>query len=134
MTAVGGLGHTLPFLIGSFHAAILVAMIVVGVELIVISYIRHRYMDTQLLSSAVQVIVGGALVFRSGDLDRKFVDGEGYSSSLSPRTATATPVSTVGRGARRIVSMNTRTMTGSNWFAAQRSSSANASSGVRAFL
>jgi erythrin-vacuolar iron transport family protein len=66
MTAVGGLGHTLPFLIGSFHAAILVAMIVVGVELIVISYIRHRYMDTQLLSSAVQVIVGGALVFGVG--------------------------------------------------------------------
>jgi rubrerythrin len=66
MTAVGGIGHTLPFLIGSFHAAILVAMIVVGVELIVISYVRHRYMDTQLWSSAVQVIVGGALVFAVG--------------------------------------------------------------------
>jgi erythrin-vacuolar iron transport family protein len=66
MTAVGGIGHTLPFLIGSFHAAILVAMIVVGIELILISYVRHRYMDTQLWSSALQVIVGGALVFAVG--------------------------------------------------------------------
>ncbi len=66
MTAVGGLGHTLPFLIGSFHPALLVATIVVGIELIVISYVRHRYMDTPLFSSAVQVIVGGALVFGVG--------------------------------------------------------------------
>lgn len=41
-------------------------MIVVGIELIVISYVRHRYMDTQLWSSALQVIVGGALVFAVG--------------------------------------------------------------------
>jgi len=66
MTAVGGLGHTLPFLIGSFHAAIVVATLIVAVELVVISYVRHRYMDTQLISSAVQVIVGGALVFGVG--------------------------------------------------------------------
>jgi erythrin-vacuolar iron transport family protein len=66
MTAVGGLGHTLPFLIGSFHAALLVATIVVGIELVAISYVRHRYMDTPLVSSAVQVIVGGALVFGVG--------------------------------------------------------------------
>ncbi len=66
MTAIGGLGHTLPFLIGSFHAAILAATIIVGIELIAISYVRHRYMDTQLISSAVQVIVGGALVFAVG--------------------------------------------------------------------
>ena len=66
MTAIGGLGHTLPFLIGNFHAAILVAMIVVGIELVAISYVRHRYMDTPLFSSAVQVIVGGALVFAVG--------------------------------------------------------------------
>ena len=66
MTAVGGLGHTLPFLIGSFHAAIVVATLIVAVELVVISYVRHKYMDTQLISSAVQVIVGGALVFGVG--------------------------------------------------------------------
>jgi erythrin-vacuolar iron transport family protein len=66
MTAIGGLGHTLPFLIGDFHIAMLFAMIVVAVELVVISYVRHRYMDTPLYSSAFQVIVGGALVFAVG--------------------------------------------------------------------
>jgi len=66
MTAIGGLGHTLPFLIGDFHLALLVAMIVVAIELVVISYVRHRYMDTPLFSSALQVIVGGALVFAVG--------------------------------------------------------------------
>ena len=66
MTAVGGLGHTLPFMIGSFHPALLVAMIVVAIELVVISYVRHRYMDTPLVSSTLQVVVGGALVFGVG--------------------------------------------------------------------
>jgi rubrerythrin len=66
MTAIGGLGHTLPFLIGNFHAAILVAMIVVAVELVAISYVRHRFMDTPIVSSTVQVMVGGALVFAVG--------------------------------------------------------------------
>ena len=66
MTAIGGLGHTLPFLIGDFHVALLVAVIVVAVELVVISYVRHRFMDTPLMSAAFQVIVGGALVFAVG--------------------------------------------------------------------
>ena len=58
-----------------------------------------------------------------------------YASAESlGRSEAPTPASTVCRGARRIVSMNTRTSEGSNWFAAQRSSSRNASSGVRAFL
>jgi rubrerythrin len=66
MTAAGGLGHTLPFLISDFHAAFIAAVIVVAVELAIISYVRHRYMDTPLLSSALQVIVGGVLVFACG--------------------------------------------------------------------
>lgn len=66
MTAIGGLGHTLPFLIATFHVAFLVAMMVVAVELVVISYVRHRYMDTSLVSSTIQVMVGGALVFGVG--------------------------------------------------------------------
>jgi len=66
MTAAGGIGHTLPFLISSFHLAFTVAVLVVAVELAVISYVRHRYMDTPLLSSAFQVIVGGTLVFAIG--------------------------------------------------------------------
>jgi len=66
MTTAGGLGHTMPFLISNFQAAFLVAVLVVAIELAVISYVRHRYMDTPLLSSAFQVIVGGSLVFAVG--------------------------------------------------------------------
>ena len=66
MTTAGGIGHTLPFLIGSFQVATLVAVIVVAVELMAISYIRHRYMDTPFLQAAFQVIVGGVLVFVTG--------------------------------------------------------------------
>lgn len=68
MTATGGLGHTLPFMIADFHVAFTFAVLVVAAELGVISYIRHRYMDTPLFSSAFQVIVGGGLVFAVGIL------------------------------------------------------------------
>jgi len=68
MTAAGGLGHTLPFLIANFHVAFTIAVIIVAIELAVISYVRHRYMDTPLLSSTLQVAVGGALVFAVGIL------------------------------------------------------------------
>ena len=66
MTTAGGIGHTLPFLISNFHVATLVAIIVVAIELSIISYVRHRYMDTPFLQAAFQVIVGGVLVFATG--------------------------------------------------------------------
>jgi rubrerythrin len=66
MTAIGGLGHTLPFLIPDFATALIVAGCVVAVELGTISYIRHRFMDTPLLAAAFQVVVGGVLVFVAG--------------------------------------------------------------------
>jgi VIT1/CCC1 family predicted Fe2+/Mn2+ transporter len=68
MTTAGGIGHTLPCLIPDFHLATLVAVVVVAVELGVIAYIRHRYMDTPFLQAAFQVIVGGVLVFLTGYL------------------------------------------------------------------
>ena len=68
MTAAGGLGHTLPYLISSFGVATGVATGVVAVELIAISLIRHYYMDTPFLAAAFQVIVGGVLVFLTGML------------------------------------------------------------------
>jgi len=68
MTTAGGIGHTLPFLIPNFHIAITAAVAVVAVELAVISYVRHRYMDTPFLSAAFQVGVGGILVFVAGIL------------------------------------------------------------------
>ena len=66
MTAAGGIGHTLPFLIADFNIAMTVAIAVVAIELAAISFIRHRFMDTPLLSAAVQVVIGGILVFLTG--------------------------------------------------------------------
>jgi len=66
MTALGGIGHTLPFLAHDFRIAMAAAIAVVIVELAVISWIRHRYMETPLWSAAMQVGLGGALVFLTG--------------------------------------------------------------------
>ena len=68
MTALGGVGHTLPFLIQDFRYAMAVAIAVVLVELGTITWIRHRYMDTPIPSAALQVGLGGALVFVTGIL------------------------------------------------------------------
>ena len=68
MTTAGGIGHTLPFLISNFYYAMYLAVAIVAVELAVIAWVRHRYMDTPLLSAAFQVVVGGTLVFIVGIL------------------------------------------------------------------
>lgn len=68
MTALGGLGHTLPFLLPNFHLALTVAICVVVVELGVISWIRWRFMDTSPIRATLQIAFGGALVFAAGVL------------------------------------------------------------------
>jgi rubrerythrin len=68
MTTLGGIGHTLPFLIPGFTAAMTAAMIVVVAELAVISWIRKTYMETSALSAVLQVGLGGVLVFATGVL------------------------------------------------------------------
>ncbi len=73
MTALGGLGHSLPYLvpdtiINAFFISTSIAIGVVIVELAVIAWIRHRYMDTPLTSAIFQVVVGGVLVFLTGVL------------------------------------------------------------------
>jgi VIT1/CCC1 family predicted Fe2+/Mn2+ transporter len=68
MTGLGGIGHTIPFLIAEFHAAITAAVIVVLVELAAIAWVRNRYMDTPPVSAALQVGLGGVLVFVTGVL------------------------------------------------------------------
>jgi len=68
MTTLGGIGHTLPYLIPNFHLATGVAVVIVAIELAIISWIRHRYMDTPLLAATFQVVVGGVLVFLTGIL------------------------------------------------------------------
>jgi erythrin-vacuolar iron transport family protein len=68
MTFIGAAGHTLPFLLSSFHIALTIAIIVVLVELLTIAWIRHRYMDTALMKAALQIILGGVIVFIAGIL------------------------------------------------------------------
>jgi VIT1/CCC1 family predicted Fe2+/Mn2+ transporter len=68
MTALGGIGHTLPFLIPHLRVAVSVAVAVVLVELSIISWVRHRFMDTPLVSAVMQVALGGLLVFLAGIL------------------------------------------------------------------
>lgn len=68
MTALGGLGHTLPYLLPDFWMATTLAGLVVIVELFVIAWIRKRFMDTPFLRAVFQVVVGGVLVFLTGIL------------------------------------------------------------------
>ncbi|KLK93877.1 membrane protein [Microvirga vignae] len=68
MTAIGGLGHALPYLIPHFWTATIIAAAVVFVELWAIAFIQNRYMETPFLRAAFQVVLGGALVFGAGVL------------------------------------------------------------------
>jgi rubrerythrin len=68
MTAVGGLGHAVPYLIRDFWTATTIAMVVVFVELWAIAWVQNRYMETPFWRAALQVVVGGSLVFASGIL------------------------------------------------------------------
>jgi rubrerythrin len=68
MTALGGLGHTMPYLIPNVVTATWIAVCVVLIELGVIAWIRHRFMDTPLFSAVFQVVIGGLLVFLTGVL------------------------------------------------------------------
>ncbi len=68
MTFLGGILHTLPFLIPNLNIALIIAYIIVGVELVSIAYIRYYFFDMKFWLSMVQVVVGGALVFAAGVL------------------------------------------------------------------
>jgi hypothetical protein len=68
MTTLGGIGHTLPFLVPEFRIAMGIAIAVVLVELGVITWVRQRFMETPVFSAALQVGLGGALVFVTGVL------------------------------------------------------------------
>jgi hypothetical protein len=100
LTAAGGLGHALPFPVSGFHLAFAAAVPVVAIELAVISYVRHRYMNTPLFSSALQVIVGGSLVFAveygseaedKRDLDRVLLQKHASRASNVLRTSGPRP-------------------------------------------
>ena len=65
-TALGGMLHTLPFLINNLHSALHLAYIVVICELLLIAFIRYRFMKTPLVTTILKVIVGGGIVFLLG--------------------------------------------------------------------
>jgi erythrin-vacuolar iron transport family protein len=68
MTALGGLGHTLPYLLSDIHTATSIAIGVVIIELGIIAWVRKHFMDTPLLAAIFQIVVGGLLVFLAGIL------------------------------------------------------------------
>lgn len=68
MTTIGGLGHTLPYLIPDFWTATAIAILVVFVELWAITWIQNRYMETPWLRATLQVVLGGSLVLAAGIL------------------------------------------------------------------
>ena len=68
MTTLGGVGHTLPYLISDFHTATVLAVMVVVVELLAIAWVQWRWMETPLLSAMAKVVLGGALVLATGVL------------------------------------------------------------------
>ncbi|MES5098093.1 iron exporter MbfA [Agrobacterium sp. BA1120] len=68
MTAIGGLGHTLPYLISHFWTATAVAAVIVFMELWAIAFIQNRYMETPFLRAVFQVVLGGSLVLAAGIL------------------------------------------------------------------
>src|SRR5262249_61721497 len=73
MTTVGGLGHTMPYLVpdswaNAFWIATAIACVVVFFELWAIAYIRTRYMDTPFLQAVFQIVLGGAIVLGGGIL------------------------------------------------------------------
>ena len=68
MTLIGGIFHTLPFLISDLHQALLFSYVIVGIELIVIALIRNRYFKMSFWLSVLQVVFGGILVFIAGVL------------------------------------------------------------------
>jgi len=68
MTTVGGLGHSLPYLIHDVRIATGIAVVIVMIELGLISWIRREYMDTPWSSAVIQVVLGRLLVFGVGIL------------------------------------------------------------------
>lgn len=68
MTFVGGIFHTIPFLINDISTALTIAYLIVGIELMAIAYIRYHYFNMKFWLSVFQVVVGGGLVFLAGIL------------------------------------------------------------------
>jgi erythrin-vacuolar iron transport family protein len=61
-TFLGGVLHTLPFLIPAYRAALIVAVVVIAFELVTLAWIRWRFFSTSFLRSFVSIALGGAII------------------------------------------------------------------------
>jgi len=61
-TFIGGILHTLPFLIPHYHAALIVAGCVVGLELVALAWLRWRFFRTSFVSSLAYVTLAGVVI------------------------------------------------------------------------
>jgi VIT1/CCC1 family predicted Fe2+/Mn2+ transporter len=61
-TFLGGIVHTLPFLIPQYRTALLVALAAIAVELLVLALIRWRFFNTGFLRSFASIALGGAII------------------------------------------------------------------------
>jgi VIT1/CCC1 family predicted Fe2+/Mn2+ transporter len=61
-TFLGGVFHTLPFLISDYHAAIVAAVVIVCVELLILAWLRWKFFETSFIRSFISVAVGGAII------------------------------------------------------------------------
>lgn len=66
MTTLGGIFHTLPFIISDVHRALVVAGFVVAVELLAIAWVRKRFLGVSMRSSLLIVTVGGVITLSIG--------------------------------------------------------------------
>ncbi len=65
-TALGGIFHSLPFVIRNVNHALVVAGVVVAIELFAIAWVRYRFLHVSLRSSLIVVTLGGAIVLAIG--------------------------------------------------------------------
>lgn len=68
MTAVGALGHSLPFLLPEFRLAVAIALLFIALELVVITYVEHRFLRTPVSRALIQILLGGIIVLGVGTL------------------------------------------------------------------
>ena len=61
-TFLGGILHTLPFIIPNYHAALVTAAIVVAFELLALAIIRWKFFQTSFTRSLVHLVLGGAII------------------------------------------------------------------------
>ena len=108
MTTLGGLGHTMPYLVpdswaNAFWIATAIAGIVVFFELWAIAYIRARYMDTPFLQAVFQIVLGGVIVLGGRHSHRRGLSGAMRDTRIDSNAAPAPALPAGRRGLSRLL-------------------------------